>query len=188
MTRIKRVALAVPLFGAALFSFACGGSSNPSPQAKAEDPPPERAAPEVSVSEDPWVARILSLGDDCANVVKTAAKEFSKIVDDDTALAAGKELKKGAERIRGLSKELKSVGKIAKRQNPRQAAFYAAVAGSGLADAKAMAELSRKYESVKLSAEAAKALGEGMSEFNNAMLEFNKAISEIKETKQGVVP
>jgi hypothetical protein len=188
MTRIKRVALAVPLFGAALLSFACSGSSNPSPQANAEDPPPKRTAPEVSVSDNSRVARILPLLDGYANVIKAAAKEFSKIVDDDSALAAGKELKKDAERIRGLSKELKSVGKIPKQQNFQLAESYAAVAGSGLAFAKAIAEWSKKYASVKLSAEAAKALGEGMSEFNNAMLEFTKASSEIQETKQGVVP
>jgi hypothetical protein len=142
---------------------------------------PEQAAPKASASDDPRIARILSLLDDYANVLKTVAERTSKIVDDDSALAAGKELKKDAERVRGLSKKLKSVGKIAKQENPKLAASFVAVANSGIAITKANMEWLKKSASVKLSPEAEKALGEGTSEFNNAMLEFLQAMSEIHE-------
>jgi hypothetical protein len=145
---------------------------------------PEQAAAKSSASDDPRIARILPLLNEFANVLKTVAETVSKIADDDSALAAGKELKKDAERVRGLSKELKSVGKITKQQNPQLAASFAAVANSALAFTKANMEWLKKYASVKLSPEAGKALGEGNSEFNNAMLEFNQAMSEIYEPGQ----
>jgi hypothetical protein len=50
---------------------------------------PEQAAPKAGVPDDHQIARILPLLDDYASVLKTEAEEISKIVDDDSALAAG---------------------------------------------------------------------------------------------------
>jgi hypothetical protein len=63
---------------------------------------PEPAAPKAGVADDAQIARILRLLDEQANAIEAVAAEIRKIVDDDSAMAAGKELKKHAERIRGL--------------------------------------------------------------------------------------
>jgi hypothetical protein len=51
MTRIKRLPLAAPLFGAALLFFACNGSPSPLPQAKATEPPPAKRTAEALAKE-----------------------------------------------------------------------------------------------------------------------------------------
>jgi hypothetical protein len=173
----------------AVFLLAGCGRDEKAPPKDAGPASPEQAAPKASIPDDPQVARILPLLDDYANVVKTAAEGMNKFDDDDSAFAVGKKLKQAAERIRGLSKELKSVGTIRKQQDGKlSAARSKTLIVSGQALMKAGLERGKRFASVKLSAEALKAFGEGDSEFNSAIQEFNLAIVEIEETKQRMVP
>ena len=51
MTRINGSPSTAPLFGAALISFACSGSPNPSPPAQAGEPPPAKRTAEALAKE-----------------------------------------------------------------------------------------------------------------------------------------
>lgn len=133
---------------------------------------PKQADLEDSFAFNAQVARILPLFDDYANILKASAKEVSKIVDNDSALAAGKTLKKNAERIRELAKEVKSVGKLRHRQDDHLAARYAAISKAGVEWTKAALEWNRIWASGKLSAGVVKELTAELSEFSNAMAAF----------------
>jgi len=73
------------------------------------------------------------------------------------------------------------VGKIPKQQNAKLTARYTTLAASAVAFSKVNLEWLKRLASVKLSAEAQKALGEGMTE-------FTKAVAEIEQTKAVMVP